>query len=285
MDDTPHNQSGGVNVDSDRVSVGGDVVSRDKTEQQTTNTTFDQRGQSVGTQVNIAGNLNLSVNPSVIEQQATKQWGLRAKDDAQASTLGATDLQASVVGCVMGLLASLLTELGTTFLNDRDSFFLASVAALFCGGFGAFKMNTWPRLSRNTPRVRMVFVALSGFSCGLLAVTAFVIGLRLLAVLALIALLAFAELASRHNRPKSQSHTPDSGKDAILSIHHDDTIEQNHDPSQLRDFQRITKEKSPQKWNWREDTAARKPSVNSSGSAKKSPWLETKPRHDDDKRK
>jgi len=54
-------QSGGVGIDAQRdVTIGGDVVGRDKIEQHTTNTTFDQREQTVGTQYNVAGNLNVT---------------------------------------------------------------------------------------------------------------------------------------------------------------------------------------------------------------------------------
>ena len=68
--------SGGVDVDAQRdVNIGGDVVGRDKIEQHTTNTTFDQREQNVGTQYNVAGDLHVShIPPSTSPGVSREQY-------------------------------------------------------------------------------------------------------------------------------------------------------------------------------------------------------------------
>ncbi len=54
-DDKSSNISGGVNLNSGKTDIGGDVTGRDKIEQHDSHAVFDQRGQRVGKQTNVAG--------------------------------------------------------------------------------------------------------------------------------------------------------------------------------------------------------------------------------------
>jgi hypothetical protein len=55
MSDETSNRSGGVDLSSGQTDIGGDVTGRDKIEQRESHTVFDQRGQHVDKQTNVAG--------------------------------------------------------------------------------------------------------------------------------------------------------------------------------------------------------------------------------------
>ncbi len=64
-DEKQSKRSGGTDVSADTVNINGDVIGRDKKEQHDSHAVFDQRGQRVSQQTNVAGDYhegNRSVN-------------------------------------------------------------------------------------------------------------------------------------------------------------------------------------------------------------------------------